>query len=897
MLTRRDFLQLAALSLGALGPQPAFGRESSGAPNVALILDPSDALCSTAPVKWALQELTAALSENGIHTRPVSSLEQATNADFYLAAGGKEAPFASALLKNAGVASPNVAESLVLAPSSHRGKKVLLASGSDARGVMYALLELADRVRHSADHKNRLHVDKPVIEQPFNEVRSIGRLFVSEVDDKPWFNDRSFWQAYFAMLARQRFNRFSLNLGIGFDTLQYVTDSYFLFAYPFFLDVPGYKVRAIGLPDIERDHNLQMLQFIGREAVAHRIDFQLGIWTHGYQWADTPHSNYTIEGLTPENHAAYSRDALRALLKSCPDISGVTIRTHGESGVREGSYDFWKTVFDGVAQCGRKMELDLHPKGLDQKLIDSALATGMPIRLSPKYWAEHMGLPYQQAAIRELEMPRENPKDGSYYALSTGSRIFTRYGYANFLREDRPYTLIYRIWPGTHRFLLWGDPVSAAAHARAFRFCGSNGAELYEPLSFKGRRGSGNGKGRCAYADSSLTPTQDWEKYLYTYRVWGRLLYNPESEPEVWRRHLRRDFPSSADSVEAALGAATRIVPLITTAHLPSAANDTYGPEFYTNQSIVDDTAASHYGDTPVPKTFVNVSPLDPQMFARISDYVGEMLQDRRGAKYSPIEVAQWLEDLAEDAAGHLSEAEKSANHAPAFRRLAADVNIQVGLARFFAAKLRSGALYSIYEQSSNRRAIEESLKAYRRAREIWSRFAKQAESVYMSDITYGPRADQRGHWLDRLAAIDDDIAAMAKRIERASEATTTSANIDAAVAEALGRPRRKPVNCRHRQPERFVPKQELEIVLSIENEAGPVSGTLHYRRVNQAEKYQSAQLSRHGTEYRAIIPKEYTDSAYPLQYYFEIRHEQDAWLYPGFNLGLTNQPYFVVRQ
>src|ERR1700682_5769264 len=39
-----------------------------------------------------------------------------------------------------------------------------------------------------------------------------------------------------------------------------------------------------------------------------------------------------------------------------------------------------------------------------------------------------------------------------------------------------------------------------------------------------------------------------------------------------------------------------------------------------------------------------------------------------------------------------------------------------------------------------------------------------------------------------------------------------------------------------------------------------------------------------------------YTDSQYPLQYYFELRQgPESAWLYPGFADNLTGQPYFVV--
>ena len=895
-LSRRKFLSLTALSLGALGTGSGHAIEVSGGRGVSLILDPADGLASSPPVTWAIKELAAAISQAGIAVRHFPAIDQAPLSDMCVIAAGTSSPLVSSWLGTAGIQSPMKTESLAFASSSHEGRQAVLACGRDARGLMYALLELADRMQHGHDPHQVLRVERPILEEPFNEVRSIGRLFVSDVEDKIWFNHREFWQAYFAMLATQRFNRFSLNFGIGFDSLQKVTDSYFLFVYPFLLDVPGYKVRAVNLPDAERDRNLQMLQFISEQAVAHGIDFQLGIWTHGYQWADTPHSNYTIEGLSPENHAAYSRDALSALLKACPAVSGLTVRTHGESGVREGSYEFWKTVFAGLPQSGRKVELDLHPKGLDQRLLDAALATGMPVRLSPKYWAEHMGLPYQQTAIRDLEMPREKAEN-NFYSLSTGSRIFTRYGYADFLREDRPYSLIYRIWPGTHRFLLWGDPLSGAAHARAFRFCGSNGVELYEPLSFKGRRGSGLPGGRCAYADSSLNPAHDWEKYRYTYRVWGRLLYNPDSDPDVWRRQLRSEFPGGAASVETALASATRIVPLITTAHLPSGANDTYGPEFYTNQPIVKESQSCPYHDTPSPKTFGNVSPLDPEMFSRISDFAAEVVSGKSSGKYSPIEVAQWLEQLADKANRSLKQAEqKGGTGSPSFRRMAIDVRIQVGLGQFFAAKLRSATLFEIHRASGDRDALNESLKRYRQAREIWANFAHEANGPYVLDITYGPRADERGHWLARLAAIDDDLAAMASLLTPASQTGTSSPQPRSLVAEALERRPRPAETCRHLPPDYFIPKQELQILLSGP-EAPPISGLLHYRHVNQAERYQSVELQAQGTQYQATIPAHYTDSPYPLQYYFELRQEPaSVWLYPGFAPDLTDQPYFVLR-
>jgi hypothetical protein len=45
-------------------------------------------------------------------------------------------------------------------------------------------------------------------------------------------------------------------------------------------------------------------------------------------------------------------------------------------------------------------------------------------------------------------------------------------------------------------------------------------------------------------------------------------------------------------------------------------------------------------------------------------------------------------------------------------------------------------------------------------------------------------------------------------------------------------------------------------------------------------------------------IPGSYTDSAYPLAYFFTVHDASgDAWIVPGFDETLSNQPYHVVRQ
>ncbi|MGE5488157.1 MAG: hypothetical protein ACM3ZB_10110 [bacterium] len=888
-LGRRRFIQATAAAAAAGTAAGAANQARS----VAIIIDTADAVASSAPARWAAGELESALGERGPSARVYESAAQVSPGNLRIFAAGMASRGAAAALKAAGARVEAVPEALAL----FRGRDGVWACGYDARGLTYALLELADRVRHSADPLAALVISEPVSERPANTIRSATRLFTSDVEDKPWFNDREMWPAYLSMLASQRFNRFNLAFGIGYDFLREVTDAYFLFTYPFLLAVPGYDVRVPQLPDAERDSNLEMLRFIARQVTERGMEFQLGLWMHGYEWINSPNANYTIEGLTRQNHGPYCRDAVRALLQAVPEISGITFRVHGESGVEEESYQFWKTVFDGVATCGRKVEIDMHAKGMSQEMIDIALETGQPVKISPKFWAEHLGLPYHQAEIREQERPRAGAEASRLMKLSAGSRSFLRYGYGDLLREDRKWGVLHRIWPGTQRLLIWGDPVTAASYSRAFSFCGSDGVEIMEPLSFKGRRGSGIAGGRCAYADRSLAPRWDWQKYAYTYRVWGRLLYNPASDPDVWQRAMRRDFGAAAADLENALATSSRILPAVTTAHLPSAANNQYWPEMYLNHSLIDAANPGPYTDTPRPRVFGTVSPLDPQLFYRMVDFAEDLLKGERSGKYTPIEVAQWIEDYAARAGTSLLRAKERAEqpNRPEYRRLTIDIAIAADLGRFFGAKFRAGVLYHIFEKTGDRIALEQVIRAYRTAREVWAGIAARAKNVYMADITIGETRVLRGHWADRLADIDADIAAISAKLGSAKQVYYRD-RIDNAIREALGRPRRPAAAGRHSPASTFQPGRTLPLEFFAEKVYASV--LLHYRHVNQGERWQSAPMQADGRLWRGAIPSEYTDSPYPLQYYLELKENPElATLYPGLGDQLTGQPYFVVRR
>ena len=232
-------------------------------------------------------------------------------------------------------------------------------------------------------------------------------------------------------------------------------------------------------------------------------------------------------------------------------------------------------------------------------------------------------------------------------------------------------------------------------------------------------------------------------------------------------------------------------------------------------------------------------------------------------------------------------------------RRLIADVAIQSGTGKFFAYKFRSAILWSLYERTGDQAALTEAVKAYRTARLAWASMAEMAQTVYLSDVTYGPNANLRGHWFDRIAGIDGDLQDMEKRLKEASSAATPVRGDPAvakrAIAAVLARPQRPALSCNHAPAAEFEPGKPLEVNLAFA-QAGRWNVNLLYRQADQSQRWRTAEMQARDREYRGIMPADYTQSPYPLLYYFEVHGSAGSAIYPGFNPDLSNQPYFVVR-
>jgi hypothetical protein len=842
------------------------------------------------PVEWAVGELLTQLRDRGIAAATTPGGHQLR----VLATQSAGDPTLKTALAEKGLQLPEGPESFALV----RSGDVIVAWGSDARGLVYALTELADRLRY--DGVSALDVATPAVETPANRVRSIIRVFCCAATDKAWFYDRSAWVEYLSMLAYNRFNRFAMTFGMSYNYPYHnnmLRDVYFHCPYPFLVSPPGYDVKAVGLPDAEREYNLETLRFIGREAKRRGLDFQLGLWTQRYDFDEAVQTDYRITGVTEENFPSYCRDSIAEIVKACPDISGITLRIHVEGGIEEGDYKFWETYFQGVAAGGRKIDIDLHPKGLDHKMLEVARATGMPVTVSPKYIAEHMALPYHTAAIRNREYPPEvtgNIRE----QLSRGARKFLRYSYGDLLAKDRDWKVVFRIWPGTQKVLLWGDPAMAAGYGHSSAYCGADGIEICEPQTFRGRMGTGTAGGRHNYKVASLMPKHDWQKYLYQYRVWGRLTYFPEADRDGWMRLLRSECGSAADACETGLSYASRILPLFTQVHGPSVSNNLYFPEIYTNVSVISEGTARPYGlDSDAPNRFGNISTFDPQLFANAREYAANLAEPGKLRKYTPLDVADWFEELAsrtEEQIKAIADAPEFAR--PAVQRIYVDLQVMAGLGRFFAGKFRGASFAEAFHLTGVNQVRLQAAEHIRRGYLGWKSAADASKDVYQDDIAFGIQDYMRGSWTSKLSALLAEVYELDSWREGDGPAYTHRGDAGRPYVEGLENRVRTissplPLNF----PAEFKAGEAITVAL---DDAGPHEApVLHYRHVNQAERWSSVPMTGSAGKYSGTIPADYTDTNFHIQFYVTSLRDNSVLMIPGLAPDLSNEPYHTIMQ
>lgn len=677
------------------------------------------------PAVYGIDRLVQAIESRGISTRHDRQLPDHEVSITFVVGTTSGSPLARALAGDRRPL-PRAPESLAFRPMKRHGSPIVVIVGADDRGLSYALLEAARRIELAApevDLAELFPVDED--DAPELAIRSVCIFPHNAELEREWFYSREFWEDYFARLALNRFNAFSLTFG---HQTAYLTPMY-----PFFVDVPEYpEVIVPGLSPEDRTHNLDALRMISTMADERGIDFTLGIWQqHAYEYGKS-----TVEGLTRDNLEGFCATGIRRVLEACPAISGVQLRVNSESGILldEGAR-FWRGIFAGIKACGRSVRLDVRAKAITDDTIQAARDTGLPVIVSTKYWTEHQGLPYHAAELQFAD------------------RLVRRHSYGDLLRHPRSYAFLFRLWNlGTNKFLLWGSSSWLRRFAESCHLGQALGFEVCAPLSNRGFRNVG-GYWRLFVDRNYESYRWEMQRYWYWYTLFGRIGYNSTTPKQVWQREFAARFGAAAKHVETAYETASEFLPLITAGHSPSASVFGYWPELDTG-GLLD--------------YYLEVEPSDVARFYSVQEYVTAYLKDDLRAKETPSQLSTRFITMADAAEEAIRAAEETVGDEGRreLRGTQADVRVQAALARYHAHKLLAAEGLAFFYATGDYSMLRRAKADVQNTVEAWERLVQLTDGVYHDNLVFGREPEQLGHWKDNLISVRHDQSRVAEVAE-----------------------------------------------------------------------------------------------------------------------------------
>ena len=840
-------------------------------PTVSVVTDREPGPAST----HGLEKLTTALRAKAATCETVATLDQ-TRGKFLIVAGLADGDGPAARwLRAGGHPVPTGPEALAIRRGEWQGKPAWVIAGSDDRGLMYGLLDAADRIGWSTDGGNPLAEFREAAEKPAVPERALSMYTMNRAYWESRFYDQAYWARYLDLLAQNRFN--SLVVIFGYENGGFLAP-----CYPYFFGVERFpEVRMVGITPAQQQRNLDALNRLIDMAHARGLNVTLGIWDHiyrgGVQGGGIPGAEKIplqptpglVWGVTEQNLTAYTLAALTEFVRRVPKVDALQFRMHDESGLKKGEQEaFWRNVFEMLKREAPQLRFDARAKGLPDSVIDAGLELGVPLRITTKYWMEQMGMPFHPTHIN-----RQNQFD-------------RRHSYADLLRYPQRYQLHWRLWNGgTSRVLLWGDPEFARRFADSTHLYNGDGFEVNEPLCTKMEAQPHDMRpfellnAKYRYYD------YEFERYWHFFQTLGRLGYNPETPAEVWQREFARRFgDQAAPHLEQGLHRASWILPRIVAACYP-----------YTSFPMTRGWAEKQrLGDLPA---YAQAEGSDIQQFASFDEEAQLLIERGETAKTRPPETSRWFAETAADVLAHVAAAEQVVGdrRSPEFDSTVTDLTILANLASYHARRIPAAVSYRLFARTAHPATLDDAISHEREAVDAWRQLVAAAGDVYTDDLQMGVRgAGLCGHWRDELVALERGLLALEQQRRELPPAVVGKPA--PRYAPLSGDGDRQPPTAVFEPIATAPAGRPLPVVAQVRDPAGVKWVRLRYRSVNQQEDFRTLPMLPSGGEdrYQAEIPAEHIPPTWDMMYLIEVMDNQgNGQIYPDLD---RQTPYVVVR-
>jgi len=747
-----------------------------------------------------------------------------------------------------------------------------IISGSDERGLAYALMEIAERVEAYGE-KALIELEDEIV-SPTVSVRGIDKI-VCNTGDTSWWMSEDYWRYYLGEMLAARFNR--LVMLVGFDT------SYLSPPYAFFVDVPEFPDVKLKVEHVNRRQHLAALRRLGQLAHEYGMEFVFATWQQTLWLAEQVSMVEGIEDLT-----SYCAAGIRELVLQCPEIDVLHLRVNHEAGVgtQITAEEYWFRQLDGLAEAkrqGRDIKLDLRAKGLTDPMIKYAKELGLDLTVSTKYWCEQAGLPYHLTQMRTEELVRLDNFNHS-----------RRYSYSDMLKKPKLHKFLYRLWnDGSTDLLTWGDPDYVKRFAASMDLGNAVGFEIMPLLSLKGGPEDAKYLGWNLFDDPAYQPEgYEESRYWLSNRLFGRIGYNVNENDEAWMRPMRLKFGKAAENLMAAVTAGSKLIPFTVGYHMPVHPQLAYWAEFSTGGALFPE-----HNHTPLIKrnkvTYQNTEPGDAGLFYPIDAYVKDHLAGKEDGRYTPWQVVKWLEGIYENVSKYLKLAEEDGiPETPEARGVVLDMKMLGEFALYHRYKTVAAVMLCLYEGTKDKVYLASSIRMMRKAREKWLAYAKLGEKYHhhLAFFVGNKGVARAGNWKDFIPELDADLSMLESMIS-GDIAEYPEIIIPQANVTSPGWFDDVPACCNANERLKVTLKTNAQDVFR-----GEIS--VRYRHTNQMEgKFRRLSMHFDGGKWYAEIPADYIVPEWDLLVYFEaIAPNGDGMIFPGIWHSAHPLPYHIVE-
>ncbi len=628
--------------------------------------------------------------------------------------------------------------------------RIISIHGGDERGLIYGCLSLAEDLRNGIGLKNTREKN----EKPFLPLRAIKY-------DLPWdtyrhstalslhdetCRDTSYWRSFLDMMAENRINSLSL---------------WNLHTYPFLIKSKNFP-EASPWTDKEMKDWQTLFRSIFRMAHERAIDtyiipfniFVTAEFAKAHQVAlDNLDHHFFVKGDTSEIIKRYTRESVTQMLEEYPELTGIGLTLgEGMAGMTPQEREKWirETIIEGMRLANRKSKL-VHRipfSSTTGSLGITSIDTEKLTRLSIEAEAD---LGFTEGPIwADMKFNWSHAHSTPKLIKVHGGKLYDTY----FKPEPSKYKVTWTARNEDFFCLRWGVPSFVREHIlqNTHSYSGGYfiGSETYIPAKDYFTKDSIDIPWKYAF-----------ERQWLFYKIWGRLLYNPETADEVFDAEFKQRYQKQGKNLLKASELAGKTA-------LRFASNFDLGWDFtlYSEGMMALDNQTKRVEYVSVDR-LINQPPLDTD-FVSIAEFVKNKIAGKSFSsdRITPTDLINMLEKDCNKAIKLVRNINTGNNKALIYEL--SDIRTWAFLGLHLAEKIRAGIALQTYREIGNEENKKNAVKHLEHALRFWnivvgitSPLYKEMPLVHLSEQdgkTWQENDHLRFHWKLLIPDVERDI-------------------------------------------------------------------------------------------------------------------------------------------